>query len=148
MTGTRKLCSAAFKARVALEVAKQTRTLAELSGECFRSTPSRSANGRSNSWTGLSPCSATGAVATKTRARRSGPTCTIADRPAQEVSALSQHRLLARVGPTHRSIEHAIGRIGRCNRSSSWGMNRQSYLDDQFVSFAAKADCDEGLGYL
>ena len=31
MTGTRKRYSAAFKARVALEVAKQTRTLAELS---------------------------------------------------------------------------------------------------------------------
>jgi transposase-like protein len=31
MTGTRKRYSAAFKARVALEAAKQTRTLAELS---------------------------------------------------------------------------------------------------------------------
>ena len=31
MTGTRKRHSAAFKARVALEAAKQTRTLAELS---------------------------------------------------------------------------------------------------------------------
>ena len=27
-------------------------------------------------------------------------------------------------------------------------MNRRSCLDDQFVNFAAKADCDEGLGYL
>ncbi len=32
MTGTRKRHPAAFKARVALEAAKQTRTLAELSG--------------------------------------------------------------------------------------------------------------------
>ena len=32
MTGTRKRHSAAFRARVALEAAKQTRTLAELSG--------------------------------------------------------------------------------------------------------------------
>src|SRR5271166_4878878 len=32
MTGTKKRHSAAFKARVALEAAKQTRTLAELSG--------------------------------------------------------------------------------------------------------------------
>src|SRR5271157_3893244 len=32
MTGTNKRHSAAFKARVALEAAKQTRTLAELSG--------------------------------------------------------------------------------------------------------------------
>jgi transposase-like protein len=32
MTGTRKRHSAAFKARVALEAAKQTRTLSELSG--------------------------------------------------------------------------------------------------------------------
>ena len=32
MTGTRKRYSASFKARVALEAAKQTRTLAELSG--------------------------------------------------------------------------------------------------------------------
>ena len=32
MTGTRKRYSASFKARVALEAAKQTKTLAELSG--------------------------------------------------------------------------------------------------------------------
>jgi len=32
MTGTRKRYSASFKARVALEAAKQTRTLAELAG--------------------------------------------------------------------------------------------------------------------
>ena len=41
MTGTKKRHSAAFRARVALEAAKQTRTLAELSG-VSRSTPSRS----------------------------------------------------------------------------------------------------------
>jgi hypothetical protein len=33
MTGTKKRHSAAFKARVALEAAKQTRTLAESSGD-------------------------------------------------------------------------------------------------------------------
>jgi transposase-like protein len=48
MTGTRKRYSAAFKARVALEAANQTRTLAELARPS-RSTRSRSASGRSSS---------------------------------------------------------------------------------------------------
>ena len=75
MPGTKKRHPAAFKARVALEAAKQTRTLAELSGR-YRSTPSRSANGRSNSWTASNRCSATAAAATTTRARRSRPSFT------------------------------------------------------------------------
>ena len=60
MANTRKKRHpAAFKAKVALEAAKQTRTLAELS-KPSRSTRSRSASGRSNSWTASSPSSSDG----------------------------------------------------------------------------------------
>ena len=58
-----------------------------------------------------------------------------------------QSRRMASVDQTERA-KATVRRFGRSDRSSSWGMNRQSNLDDQFVSFAAKADCDEGLGYL
>ena len=48
MARIRKKHSPAFKAQVALEAAKQTKTIAELAKQ-FQVHPSRSASGRSNS---------------------------------------------------------------------------------------------------
>ncbi len=71
MTGKRKRHAAAFKAKVALEAAKQSKTRRR---SC--SIPSRSVNGRSNSSTASIPSSVTAEVAITTPARPSKPSST------------------------------------------------------------------------
>ena len=76
MTGIKKRHPAAFKARVALEAAKQTRTLAELSGR-YQVHSVQISQWKKQLLDGMDiACSLTDAAATTTRTRRSRPNFT------------------------------------------------------------------------
>jgi len=92
-------------------------------------------------------------VAPKTRSSwntrafsRPGDSRASSARPAAARTAAADH-YLARVGPTHRSIEHAIGRVGRSDRSAQRGRVRDSQIlrgrTDAAGSYVGRLPCED-----
>ena len=127
MTGKRKRHSAAFKAKVALEAAKQTRTVAELA-KVYQVHPVQISQWKKQLLDGAESLFRDGRRREHEEGQAVQAELLRADRPAQHGGRVAEKkRCPLRLTPSGRSIESINTHLSICRQCELLGLNRSTY---------------------